>query len=143
MRDGPMSLIAAAGARPMVGRDAELALIEQAFGDDRSALVAVAGDPGIGKTRLLTAVAARELRRLGHRPTRGRSDAHGLDALSAREREVAELIHEGRTNPEIARDLYLSKKTVESHVRNLFTKLRVTSRREVAQIVEREGAPGR
>jgi DNA-binding CsgD family transcriptional regulator len=81
--------------------------------------------------------AARELRRLGHRPARGAPDATGVEALSAREREVAELIRAGRTNPEIARELYLSPKTVESHVRNIFAKLRVASRQEVAQLVER------
>jgi DNA-binding NarL/FixJ family response regulator len=87
--------------------------------------------------------AARELRRLGHRPARGASDATGLAALSAREREVADLIRAGRTNPEIARELYLSPKTVESHVRNIFAKLRVASRQEVAHLVEHwPGGPG-
>jgi len=66
--------------------------------------------------------------------------AAGLASLSAREREVAELIHAGRSNPQIASELYLSVKTVEAHVRNLFAKLRVSSRREVALVVEREGA---
>jgi DNA-binding CsgD family transcriptional regulator len=82
--------------------------------------------------------AARELRRLGHRAARGDPSAFGLAALSAREREIAELIAAGRSNPEIARELYLSRKTVESHVRNLFGKLRVASRVEVARAVERE-----
>jgi DNA-binding NarL/FixJ family response regulator len=85
-------------------------------------------------------VAARELRRLGHRPARGDVEAAGLAALSAREREVATLIHAGRTNAQIAAELYLSKKTVESHVRNVFAKLRVSSRREVALAVERASA---
>lgn len=82
--------------------------------------------------------ASRQLRRLGLRAARATPDAAGIASLSGREREVAELIHEGRTNPEIARELYLSQKTVESHVRNLFIKLRVSSRLEVARAVERE-----
>ena len=51
------------------------------------------------------------------------------------------------TNPQIADKLFLSKKTVESHIRNLFVKLGASSRVEVARIVERDrreraGIPG-
>ncbi len=61
----------------------------------------------------------------------------GLDALSARELEVAQRVVDRRTNPEIAADLFLSLKTVETHMRNIFRKLDVSSRVEVARIVER------
>jgi DNA-binding NarL/FixJ family response regulator len=55
-------------------------------------------------------------------------------------------VRKRKTNPEIAAQLYLSKKTVESHLRNIFMKLGASSRMEVALIVERarheeEGAP--
>ena len=46
-----------------------------------------------------------------------------LDELSAREREVLSLIAEGRSNQAIVSRLFLNAKTVESHVRNVFTKL--------------------
>jgi DNA-binding NarL/FixJ family response regulator len=46
-----------------------------------------------------------------------------LDTLTDREREVLALMAEGRSNQSIAERLYLSGKTVEVHVRNIFTKL--------------------
>ena len=58
---------------------------------------------------------------------------------------MARLIVDRRTNAEIAAVLFLSTKTVESHVRNLFNKLGVSSRAEVARVVERADrapAPG-
>jgi DNA-binding CsgD family transcriptional regulator len=86
--------------------------------------------------------ARRELRKLGARAEPrgpGAADDAGVGALSKREREIAELIAERLTNQEIADRLFLSKKTVESHIRNLFFKLGASSRVEVARIVERAG----
>ncbi|HYI38353.1 MAG TPA: AAA family ATPase [Thermoleophilaceae bacterium] len=86
-----------------------------------------------------------ELRKLGARATRrGPAPAadQGLEALSAREREVAELVADRRMNKEIAATLFLSEKTVESHLRSIFRKLSVTSRVEVARAVERSAADG-
>jgi DNA-binding NarL/FixJ family response regulator len=48
--------------------------------------------------------------------------------LSDREREVLSLVADGMTNPEIARQLFLSPKTVRNHVSNIFTKLQVADR---------------
>ena len=75
-------------------------------------------------------------RREGHRAPAPR-DRHATDSprLSGREREVAELVALGRTNKEIAAELFLSEKTVESHMSRLFGKLGVRSRAEVAKAV--------
>ena len=48
-----------------------------------------------------------------------------LDALSPREREVLELMAEGRSNAGIARQLWVTEGTVEKHVRSILTKLNV------------------
>jgi DNA-binding CsgD family transcriptional regulator len=86
--------------------------------------------------------AARELRRLGERVSarQRRGGGEGLDGLSGREREIAELVAEGRTNREIGGELYLSEKTVEGHLTRVFAKLGVTSRAEVAEVVGRARA---
>jgi len=83
----------------------------------------------------------RELRKLGARSeARGPAalEASGLGALTKRELEIATLATDRRTNREIASTLFLSEKTVESHMRHIFRKLGVSSRVEVARAVERE-----
>ena len=89
------------------------------------------------------AEARRELRRLGARAEphgpKGAADG-GVDSLSQREREVADLVTARLTNREVAAELFLSEKTVESHLRNIFVKLGVSSRVEVARAVERGGS---
>jgi DNA-binding CsgD family transcriptional regulator len=63
-----------------------------------------------------------------------------LAELSRREQEVADLVRAGRTNRQIAADLVVSEKTVESHLSHIFTKLGVGSRAAVASAVERNRA---
>jgi DNA-binding NarL/FixJ family response regulator len=85
----------------------------------------------------------RELRKLGARSEkRGPAAAgdSGVAALTKRELEIAELVTDRRTNREIAAALFLSDKTVESHLRNIFVKLGVSSRVDVARAVERDRA---
>jgi DNA-binding CsgD family transcriptional regulator len=63
-------------------------------------------------------------------------------ALSGRELEVARLVVDRRTNREIAAELFLSVKTVESHLRNIFRKLDASSRVDVARVMERANRDG-
>jgi DNA-binding NarL/FixJ family response regulator len=53
----------------------------------------------------------------------GRAAPSGLDALSTREREVLDLVAQGHTNTAAAAVLHLSDRTVEAHLRSIFTKL--------------------
>ncbi|MQA25081.1 MAG: AAA family ATPase [Micromonosporaceae bacterium] len=78
--------------------------------------------------------AVQELRRLGRRVGRGGRRGNGgpgLDALSERERQIAELVAEGRTNKEIGAELLLSVRTVERHLTHIFGKLNVASRAQL------------
>ena len=52
--------------------------------------------------------------------------------LTPRERQVAALVSEGLSNPEIARRLGIGEQTARTHVSNVLSKLGVSSRREVA-----------
>jgi DNA-binding CsgD family transcriptional regulator len=74
--------------------------------------------------------------RLGMRPLSERIRAlqggHRAGLLSAREEEVAALVAAGASNREIAERLYLSERTVETHVRNIFHKTGSSSRAAVA-----------
>src|SRR5262249_46681162 len=87
--------------------------------------------------------AERELRRLGHhihRRTRpGTAGGAGIESLTGRELQVARLVVDRKTNPQIAAELFLSQKTVETHLRNIFHKMGVTTRTALAQAVERTG----
>ncbi len=90
--------------------------------------------------------AERELRKLGrhiHRRTRpGKTDATGMESLTERELQLARLVVDRKTNPQIAAELFLSQKTVETHLRNIFRKIGVSSRVELARAVERAGRDG-
>lgn len=84
--------------------------------------------------------ARRELRRAGVRIGGGGARASGtggLASLSAREREISELVAEGLTNREIGERLFLSEKTIETHLTRVFQKLGLRSRTQVAAVVAR------
>ncbi|MCA1842513.1 MAG: LuxR C-terminal-related transcriptional regulator, partial [Actinobacteria bacterium] len=66
------------------------------------------------------------------------SDAGGWESLSVAEREVARLIERRMTNAEIAERLFISPRTVQSHLSHIFSKLGMSSRRQLAQEAARQ-----
>ena len=60
-------------------------------------------------------------------------------ALTARETEILGLVAQGRSNGEIARQLFISTKTVSVHVSNILAKLGAAGRTEAAAIARRDG----
>lgn len=75
--------------------------------------------------------AARGRRRADHRDR----PSEGWAALTGAELPVVRLVAEGRTNREVAQRLFLSPHTVDSHLRQAFRKLRISSRVELTRIV--------
>lgn len=63
----------------------------------------------------------------------------GLDTLTAREREVLQLIAEGRTNQQIADELVVSVKTVEAHKAHIMDKLKAKSRTDLIRYALKRG----
>jgi DNA-binding CsgD family transcriptional regulator len=83
------------------------------------------------------AVAERARAELTIAGARPRRDAlRGRDALTPSELRVVQLAVDGRTNREIAEALFLTLRTVETHLTNTYTKLGITSRRELAAALE-------
>ena len=81
--------------------------------------------------RPLAEVAAQQLRAAGARPRRDRIT--GRDALTASEHRIAQLAIEGMGNRQIAQALFITRKTVESHLEHVFRKLDIHSRAELKQ----------
>jgi DNA-binding CsgD family transcriptional regulator len=84
--------------------------------------------------RPLEARADHELRATGARPRR--LLVTGVDALTASERRIAEMATEGLTNREIAQALFVTTKTIETHMAHVFQKLDVRARNELAPVLQ-------
>jgi DNA-binding CsgD family transcriptional regulator len=73
-----------------------------------------------------------ELRASGE--TARRRDPSTRDQLTPQELQIARLVAEGMTNPEVATQLFLSPRTIDYHLRKVFTKLEISSRGELANV---------
>ena len=73
-----------------------------------------------------------ELRASGE--TARKRDPSTLDELTAQEVHIAQLVAEGRTNRDVAGQLFLSPRTIDFHLRNVYRKLGIASRMELARI---------
>ena len=97
-----------------------------------------------GGSLLDPAVAERALRRLRAAAAGERSSEERLLAsLTEQERRILPLIAEGKTNREIAAELYLSDKTVKNYVSSILSKLGVTRRSQAAAFAARQLARDR
>jgi DNA-binding CsgD family transcriptional regulator/tetratricopeptide (TPR) repeat protein len=146
LEEDPEPLLAAADSYEETGR---ILALGNTF-EDLAAVFAVRGEPEAARTYLSRAAETylvlsadwdvaradarlrawgvrRSLRSSRYRPTRG------WEALTPTELKVARLVCAGRSNPEIAAELFLSRRTVQTHVSHILRKLGVRSRGEVAR----------
>jgi DNA-binding CsgD family transcriptional regulator len=78
-------------------------------------------------------------------PARGsawRRPGYGWASLTSSERSVAAIIAEGATNREAAARLFLSRHTIDFHLRQIFRKLEISSRVALTRLVVQHSAPG-
>lgn len=85
-------------------------------------------------TRLTIDVGVAALLRGDRRPARPPS---GWESLTPAELRVAQLVSEGLTNPQVGERLFLSRRTVQSHLSHVFAKLEIAGRTELAALVSR------
>jgi DNA-binding CsgD family transcriptional regulator len=128
-------------ARALVEQGARLAALGQET-ESKTALRA-----GYEQARLCgaTALAARAAASLAAAGVRlRRPQLSGRDALTASELRVAEMAAEGLSNPEIAQALFVSRKTIEMHLGNVYRKLVVPGRQQLSDALAKPlPRPGR
>ena len=120
--------LAAAAGRPEVA----ITLFDDArekFGPEDSFLDRVQMLAGVGARPFMTQVEA-DLASSGL-PSAPKSVSRSTLDLTDRERDVAVLVAQGMSNPEVADHLYVSRKAIEFHLGNIYGKLGITSRREL------------
>jgi DNA-binding CsgD family transcriptional regulator len=105
---------------------------ESEFASARQLLHALAGNIQDEALRAGFLQAALETLPGERTPPRRQGQAEQFGGLTPREREVAGLLSQGKSNREIAGDLVLSERTVENHISNILTKLGFTSRAQIA-----------
>ena len=81
--------------------------------------------------------------RRGRRVTHRRAQS-GWPSLTPSERAVVDLVAEGLSNPQIGQRLYVSRRTVQTHLAHVFAKLHITSRTQLAaEAIRHRGTPAR
>jgi DNA-binding CsgD family transcriptional regulator len=87
--------------------------------------------------------AARELRATGEQVRKRTPKTTTPSQLTARETQISQLAGDGLSNPEIAAQLFMSRRTVEYHLHKIFTKLAISSRNQLHRALanSRTGGP--
>ncbi|MFQ5537325.1 MAG: helix-turn-helix transcriptional regulator [Gemmatimonadota bacterium] len=130
----PMIPYAARIRRQLAGRLAEIGDIEGSLAELRrvhDTFAELGARKELEKARI-------QFREVGHRPP-PRGAGEGLAGLTAREQEIARLVAQRMSNKAIARELGISPRTVSTHLSNIFQKLDVHSRVQLADLLRAQG----
>jgi DNA-binding CsgD family transcriptional regulator len=138
-----VAVLATSPARlPRARATLELGVAERAAGDrngaQESLRAALELADDVGAPRLV-AEAREQLRALGRRPRRAART--GIEALTPSERRVADLAAQGLSTPQIAHRLFITRKTVESHLGQSYRKLGISTRTDLAPLLRTEVSP--
>lgn len=105
----------------------------------RHELVAAVRVVAAGDALLAPSITRTLIAEFARRPANDRPSPTRLDVLTERERQVFELVARGRTNGEIAADLYVGEATVKTHVGHLLSKLGLRDRIQVVILAYETG----
>jgi len=94
-------------------------------------LIAAVHTVGSGESLLSPSVTRRVIDRMAQQPTPALADQEKLEELTAREREVLELVARGLSNREIAAELVVEESTIRSHIRRILMKLDLRDRVQI------------
>jgi DNA-binding NarL/FixJ family response regulator len=124
------SVVAAlgAGASSYITKDADSADIVQALRSAATGLSVI--DPAVRAALLSAATSGQE------KPSQQRVPGKLPDGLTQREAEILCLIARGRTNSEIAAELYISAQTIKSHINRIFAKTRSANRADAIRYAD-------
>ena len=154
VRGDPDVLLSAVSVQERAARPFDLAMLRE----DAAACLTSAGRGAEARSLLQQAHACYEELGAGQRAARARAmlrtlglhtgatgkrgrPQHGWAALTPAELQVVELVARRLSNPEIAERLFLSRRTIETHVSHAFAKLGCASRKDLISIARRHRAP--
>src|SRR4249920_3162847 len=103
-------------------------------------LLAAARSAAEGEVLIDPTTLTRLLAQVSHEREQERDALRLLGDLTDREREILQLLARGKRNDDIAKELFISPQTVQTHVRNILGKLRVHSKLEAVAFAVRHGA---
>jgi DNA-binding CsgD family transcriptional regulator len=138
LEDIPMLWDAARLRRQLAGRLAEIGEVDEAVTELRhihDVFSRLGAALELEKTRM-------QFRSVGHRPP-PRTTESGVAGLTARELEVARLVAKRRSNKAIGKELDMSARTASTHLSNIYQKLGITSRGELADMIREHDAQAR
>jgi DNA-binding CsgD family transcriptional regulator len=126
----PMLWDSARIRRQMAGRMAEVGMIDEASAELKRVhdiFVKLGAEEELEKARM-------QFREIGHRPP-PKGVGEGLAGLTARELEVARLVARRMSNKAIGKELGMATRTASTHLSNIYQKLGITSRGELADVI--------